>query len=256
MRQLTAFMRKEWLESVRTGKVTILLLLFIGFGILNPAIAKLTPRLLTLMSESLSETGLSVSAVKVDALTSWAQFYKNAPLGLIVFLLVFSGTLTNEYLKGTLINLVTKGLRRWKIIASKGIVLAAFWTAGYWLCYVVTYGYNAYFWDNGAAAHLFFSAFCFYALGIWLISLILAMSAFFGSGSGVMLGVGGSFLIVYLLGLLPRIAEYLPAYLLNASNLTTGNGQPADYAAAIAVTSVWIVLNVVLAVLRFNRKLL
>ncbi|MDO3410342.1 ABC transporter permease [Saccharibacillus sp. CPCC 101409] len=254
MKQLTAFIHKELLESLRTGKVAILLILFILLGILNPAIARLTPWLLSAISDSMSETGLSVAAIEVNALTSWAQFYKNIPIALIVFLLAFSGTLTNEYQKGTLIPMITKGMARWKIVAAKGAAIAAYWTIGYWLCYGITYGYNAYFWGNGNAPGLFFSALGFYLIGLWLVSLILTLSAIAGSGSFVMLGVGGIFLIVYLLGLLPAAGEYLPVRLLHTSNLPVGAGRISDYAAAIAVTLLWTAVNAIAAAFLFDRK--
>ncbi len=43
MRQLFAFGKKEWMELVRSGKFLVLLILFCLFGIMNPAVAKLTP---------------------------------------------------------------------------------------------------------------------------------------------------------------------------------------------------------------------
>jgi len=256
MRQLTALIGKEGLEVIRTGKATILLLVFIVFGILNPAIAKLTPWMFALMSESMAGMGLSASEIQVNALTSWAQFYKNAPIVLIVFLLLFAGILTHERIKGTLINLVAKGLSRWAIIAAKGIVLVACWSVGYWLYYGITYGYTAYFWDNGAASHLVFSAFCLYMTGVWLISLILPMSIFFGSGSAVMLGVGGLFAVVYVIGLLPGAAPYLPTQLLDASTLIQGDGRLSEYAVAIGIALLWSVLNIGIAALLFKRQAL
>ncbi|MEJ8303288.1 ABC transporter permease subunit [Saccharibacillus sacchari] len=256
MRQLTAFIGKEGLEVIRTGKATILALVFILFGILNPAIAKLTPWMFALMSESMAGMGLSASAIEVNALTSWAQFYKNAPLVLIVFLLLFAGILTRERSKGTLVPLVTKGLNRWAIIASKGIVLVASWSIGYWVCYGITYGYTAYFWDNGAASHLLFSAFCVYVLGVWLISLILPLSIFLASGSGVMLGVGGLFAVVYVIGLLPEAAKYLPTRLLEASTLIQGTGRLSEYAIAIGISLLWSALNICIAALLFKRQAL
>ena len=126
MKQLTAFIRKEFMELIRTGKLFILMILFILFGIMNPAIAKLTPW----MMDNLVETGFALPAVDVNALTSWTQFYKNIPIALIVFLLLFSSTLTLEYQKGTLINMVTKGMKRWKIIVSKAVSICLLWTAG------------------------------------------------------------------------------------------------------------------------------
>ena len=87
MRQLSAFLRKEGMEFIRTGKIWILLIIFILFGIMNPAIAKLTPWMVETMSDSLAESGMVLTEVKVNAITSWNQFYKNISMALIIFAL-------------------------------------------------------------------------------------------------------------------------------------------------------------------------
>lgn len=254
MKQLIAFTNKEFMEINRTGKFVILMILFILFGIMNPAIAKLTPWLMETMSESLGDAGLTVTEVKVDALTSWTQFYKNIPIALVIFLLLFSSILTAEYQKGTLINMITKRMERWKIIVSKVTVMIALWTAGYWICYGITYGYNAYFWDNRIASHVFFSAVCFYLIGIWLISLIPFMSVFFQSNSAVIIAAGGVFLAVYLLGFLPDIKAYLPAQLMDSFDLLVGMGELSEYVYAITVTIVLSVLDIAAAIICFNKR--
>lgn len=151
---MSAFLKKEWMELCRTGRLMILLLVFTLFGIMNPALAKLTPWLMETLSESLADTGLVTTSVTVDAMTSWAQFYKNTPVGLIIFILISSGSFTAEYQKGTLIPVVTKGLPRRKIVLAKAWMIFAAWTALYWICFGITYGYNAYFWDNGIACQI------------------------------------------------------------------------------------------------------
>ena len=55
-----AFLKKEYTESARSGKLLLLVILFCAIGIMNPAIAKLTPWLMETMSESLEETGMSI----------------------------------------------------------------------------------------------------------------------------------------------------------------------------------------------------
>lgn len=254
MEQLAAFTGKEFTELVRTGKLFILMILFILFGIMNPAIAKMTPWLMEMMAESLGEAGLMVTEVEIDAMTSWTQFYKNIPIALIIFLLLFSGILTAEYQKGTLVNMITKGMARWGIIASKCIVMVAFWTAGYWMCYGITYAYNAYFWDNGIASHVFVSAVCFYLMGIWLVSLILLMSVFFQSDSAVVIASGSVFLMIYLLGLFPDIKEYLPVQLLSSSGLLAGIEELSEYLSAAAVTIVLSVMNFLATIICFNKR--
>ena len=90
MKSLLSFIKKEWMEHVRSGRLMILGMIFVLFGIMNPAIAKMTPWLMETMADSLAESGLIVSEVKVTALDSWMQFYKNAPMALIVFVLLES----------------------------------------------------------------------------------------------------------------------------------------------------------------------
>ena len=51
MRSFIAFFKKELLESARSGKFMILGILFFAFGVMNPAVAKLTPWMLELMAE-------------------------------------------------------------------------------------------------------------------------------------------------------------------------------------------------------------
>ena len=135
MRSFVAFFKKELLESARSSKLLLLGILFIAFGIMNPAIAKLTPWMLEVMAEQLAESGMTVTAVTVDALTSWTQFFKNIPMALIVFVLVYSGIFTKEYESETLVLVFTKGLSRYKAVLAKTLLTVMLWSAGYWLCY-------------------------------------------------------------------------------------------------------------------------
>lgn len=254
MTQLNAFIKKECMEILRTGKFIILTILFILFGVMNPAIAKLTPWMMKQFSDSLEGSGLVVTEMTVDALTSWVQFFKNVPMALIIFLLMFSGILTLEYQKGTLINMITKGLARWKIVVAKTVVLLLMWSLGYWLCYGITYAYNAYFWDNSIAKDVGFASFCVYMLGVWLISLMMLMSTVFSTGAAVTVGTGGVFFVLYLLGILPDIKDYLPTHLMEASGLLSGVGETGDYTWALAIAAGLTVVQLVLSAVLLNRK--
>ena len=130
MKTLLAFMKKEWLEQLRSGRLAILGILFVLFGIMNPAIAKLTPWLLEVMADALEGSGLSVTAVTVSAMDSWMQFFKNIPMALIVFILLESSIFTKEYQSGTLVLALTKGLDRYKVVISKTLTLLVLWSVG------------------------------------------------------------------------------------------------------------------------------
>lgn len=251
---MRAFLKKEWMEWSRTGRLLVLVLVFLVLGIMNPALAKLTPWMMEMLSESMAETGLSVTDVTVDAMVSWTQFYKNIPLGLILFTLLCSGNFTAEYQKGTLIPVVTKGLSRRKILLAKGAMMTAAWTVLYTLCSGITYAYNAYFWDNGIAFHLLFAIFLTWLSGLWVTGLLIFFSAVAGSSIQVLLGTGGVVLGMYLLGLFPKAGTWLPTRLLDGMALLQGTAAPGDYYGAMAAAVLMIVMGIGLGVLCFDRK--
>lgn len=254
MRQLLAFTKKEWMELSRSGKLLILLVIFFLFGIMNPAIAKLTPWMYEIMAESLQENGLIVQEIKVDAMTSWIQFYKNVPIGLIIFVILFGSTLTGEYQSGTLICVLTKGLVRWKVLGAKGISMLGMWTICYWLCFGVTCGYNDFFWGNRDVPSVFFGAVCIYLLGVWCLALILLMSALFRSTTSVLLAVGGVYAGCYVLSLFPKLNEYMPTGLMSSGQLLGGIVTTGDFIKAIVVTCVSSAAAVIVGVIVFNRR--
>lgn len=252
---MKAFMKKEWMELCRSGRVLVLLLVFALFGIMNPAIAKLTPWLMEeIFSKSFADMGLAVGTVTVDAMTSWEQFYKNIPVALISFVLFCSGSFTAEYQKGTLIPVVTRGLPRQKIVLAKALMIFASWTAVYWLCFGITYGYNAYFWDNGIAQHPFLAAALTWLFGIWVIALLVCLSAVAQSNTQVLAGVGGIVMAMYLGSMLPKISRYLPIKLMDGMSLLHGVSLSENYDVSIAVTGLTVLLCMGLATVFFKRK--
>lgn len=254
MRELRAFTRKEFLWSVRTGKLMFSLILFVLFGIMNPAIAKLTPWLMETLTESLADSGLSIVEITVNALTSWNQFCKNIPMAMVVFLLLFSGTLTGEYEKGTLTMILAKGLARWKVLLAKAMMMTAVWTAGYWLCFAVTWGYNRFFWNDDSTANVLAAGGCYYLLGLWLITLILLMSVVFRTSGSALSAAVCSFAAVYLLGMIPAVKEYLPGFLLGGQALLASAAELSDFVPVVLITLGMSIANLAGATALFARR--
>ena len=254
MRSLLAFTQKEITEQARTGKLLFLGILFVLFGIMNPAVAKLTPWLMEQMADSLADMGMNVTEVTVTAMDSWVQFFKNIPMALIAFVLLESSIFTKEYRSGTLILSLTKGLARYKVVVAKTAVLTLLWTAGYWLCYGVTYAYNAYFWDNSIAQNLTFSAVVWWVFGLWVIALTVLFSTLSGSNTGVLVGTGGVVLASYLVGMIPKVTKYLPTMLTDGNSLIYGAKNPADYTVALTVVCVTAAASFAVSLTVFNKK--
>jgi ABC-2 type transport system permease protein len=254
MISLIAFIKKEMMEQLRSGKLMLLGILFVLFGIMNPAVAKLTPWLLETMADSLAESGMIVTDVTVSAMDSWVQFFKNIPMGLIAFVLIESNIFTKEYDSGTLVLSLTKGLERFKVVVSKTIVLTVLWTISYWMCFGITYGYNEYFWDNSIAQNLMFSVVCWWLFGLWVIGLIILFSTVTNTNTGVLCGTGGVVFVLYLVGLLPKCSKYLPTFLTDGNSLIYGMAETKDYMPSIMIAVVVSLICFVISILIFNKK--
>lgn len=251
---LLAFTKKEWMEAARTGKLLILLLLFTLFGVMNPAIAKLLPWLLEMFADTVEESGIIITELQIDAMTSWTQFFKNIPMALVAFLLLCSDLLTKEYQSGTLLLMLTKGLPRYKAVLAKDILLFSLWTLCYFLCFAVTYGYNAYFWDNSIVDHLFPAVAFWWLFGIWLLGLLMLFSSFLQNSAGTLLCSGGSVVLLYLLSFLPRIKPYTPLFLLDSTSLLAGMTEVAEYGGSLSVTIVSGIVCMAVSLSVINRK--
>ena len=254
MSSLLAFFRKELLDQLRSGKLLFLTILFVLFGILNPAVAKLTPWLLEIMADSMADSGMTITLAEVTAMDSWVQFFKNMPIALIVFVLMEGSIFTKEYQSGTLVLFLTKGLSRYKVIIAKASLMILLWTLGYWLCYGITYSYNAYFWDNSIAKNLAFSAGCWWIFGLWVISLTVLFSTLCQDSTGVLLGSGAVVLASTLLGFFPKLQKYLPTLLSDGNSLIYSLAETEAYTPSLLIAAAMGILCFALSIPLFNKK--
>lgn len=252
MRGYLAFTKKEFVEFNRTYKLLILFAVFLLLGMMNPLTAKLTPMLL----EKFMPEGIKITLGEPTALDSWAQFYKNVPqMGIIVVVLLFSGLMSQEYSKDTLINMLTKGLPRKTVVFSKITMAASMWTAAYGLCFAVSWGYTAYFWKEDTLLSIPFAAFCLWIYGLLLISALVLGSVLFANSYGSLLFTGGFVGLQFLVNIIPNAAKYNPISL-STRNLDLINGVAAksELLVPVIVSLVLCVALVFVSILVFNKK--
>lgn len=251
---MTAFIKKECMELTRTGRLLILGIIFIFFGILNPAIAKLTPWLYELLQDQIADSGLNIGEVSVTAMTSWTQFYKNAPMVLIVLVLLTSSVLTGEYQKGTLIQVVTKGLSRKKIFFSKLLTVYGTWTLLYLVYTGITLGYTMYFWGGDEVSYLPLGIVMYWLFGMFLMSALMLFGTVCDNSGQVLLGTGAVFFSSILLGYIPKLQKFLPSKLMEGLSLSNGTAVPADFTTAIIIAFLLIIICDILGVVIFDRR--
>lgn len=247
-----AFLKKELLESLRTFKLWIMLLIFALFGVMNPLVAKLTPTLV----ESFLPLGDQVTIPDPTAFDSWGQFFKNInQMGTIITLLIFSGVLISELAKGTLINVLTKGLSRKAVILAKFTAVALIWTMSLSLSFLITWAYNSYLFPTDAVNHLFFSVLCIWLFALLLISILLFASTLTNTIYGSLIIVGGAFILGLLLNILPKLEKFNPLSLATKNmDLLIGTIEPSDLLIAIGISLLLLVIFNLLAILIFNKK--
>lgn len=252
MSMYTAFLKKELMESSRTHKLLILLIVFLLFGIMSPVTAKILPDIMS----SVMPEGMSITLPTPSALDSWGQFFKNvSQMGLIVVLLVFGGIMSGEFSKGTLVNMLTKGLSRPVVILSKFTSATLVWTACYALCFGVTYGYTAYFWRMDNVQNLFLSIAGLWVYGVLLIAaLILGGVLLKGNFSGLLFTFG-LVAVTLLISIAPTLNKYNPISCANLNTaLLSGQVVPADFTLSMIMCGGLTVLFIVLSILVFNKK--
>ncbi len=250
MRAYFAFVKKELLESVRTYKLMLVLIVFLLFGMLNPITAKITPELMA----SFMPEGMNITIPEPSASDAWVQFYKNMPLQIVVFMILFSGMIANEISGGTLVNMLTKGLKRGTVILSKLTVMSIIWTVAYYLCFFITYGYTLYLLP-GDLPHLFFSSFCMWLFGILLIVIMLLGGALFANIYGSLLLTGGSAVALMLLNIVPKLQKWNPMRLSSDNmGLLMGQMTTTDFRTAALVTVALFLVLLAGTLVLFNRR--
>ncbi len=212
MRAYLAFTKKELIEYTRNFKMFLAIILFALLGIMNPLTAKFMPELLgNFMPE-----GITILITEPTNLDSWLQFFKNGTqIGLFIIVILLSGMMAKEYEKGTLINMVTKGLPRWTILFSKFTGALLLWTISYWLCFFITLGYTLYYFPEGTTENLTLSVISLYLFGILLIAVLLLGSVLFKNAYGPLLLIGAFLLVLFLWNLFPEAAEWNPLVLVS-----------------------------------------
>lgn len=254
MNGFSPFLKKEFFELWRRGRLILFGVLFVFFGIEAPAIAKLTPYLFKMMSEDMEQQGLIIKEVTSTAASSYEQFFSNLLMILIVFIIVYAGSVTNEFSKGSAIPLLTKGLSRSALILSKLVCALLTWSAGLWLCFGITYGYTAFYWKDSSVTSVLPAVLLWWLFSVMLICLMHLFAAFSSSHIQVMIGTLGVYFALSLFGIAASLKKYLPTALTDSMDICTGKKSVTDILPAVIITAVITVLSAVFSLVLINRR--
>lgn len=252
MRAYISFIKKEFTENLRTYRLFIMGAVFLLFGFMNPAIAKIMPEIV----KAATPAGMEINIPTPTALDSWAQFFKNVgQTGLLVLVIVFCGIMANEFSRGTLINVLTKGMKRSTVIFSKLTMAVIIWSLSYLLCFAVSYFYTAYFWKMDVMNHVFLTFFSLWLYGVLLITLVIIGGILFKSIYGSLLLTGGAVVAMSLINIAPKLQKYNPITLASGNmSLLTAQKAVSDFTPAVIICAALIIALTAASVAIFNKK--
>lgn len=250
MRNYIAFVKKEITEQVRTYRILILLSVFFIFGVLSPITAKLMPDILS----SFMPGGFNMMIPEPTAVDSWTQFFKNTiQMGLILIVIIFSTGLSKEISKGTLINMLTKGLSRGTVILAKFTGMVISYTISLGLAFIVTLWYTLYLFGSEGVYNLGLSIFSAWLFGVFLLSVLLLGQVLIKSSYGGLLLTGIVVVIAIICKIPLSIKAYSPASLTNNIAIITKGVSVQDTCTSVITTTVLIIIIIISTILMFRK---
>jgi len=253
MRQFVAFVKKEFHESMATFRLYILLAIFLLLGIMGPLMALLTPTILEHLAGG--DSGIIITVPDPTAMDAWAQFFSGVvEMGMPILAIIFCGIMSNEFNRGTLVNLLTKGLKRHTVVLAKFISAGILWAVSLLLAAGICYVYTAFYWDTEPMNHVLLTFGAPWLFGLFMISLLTFGGTLFGNFYGSLFTCFGVVLALMLVNIIPDAARYNPTALTGTLSLINGTGEPSDFIRPLIVCGAAIVALIVGSIAVFNRK--
>lgn len=241
-----SFCQKEFIEINRNYKFIIILIAFAMIGFSNPILAKLTP-------EIIAATGFEITIPEPTLIDSWLQFYKNIPTLLILFIILFSSTLSNEISSNSLINMLTRGLPRHDILLSKFTVITSVWIVVYYLSFTITYFYSPLLLE-GNLDNLWIASVFPMLFGVFMIALIILGGVITKRTIGSLLLPFAVYAISSLLSIFQSLHDYMPTNLMSSLQILTGELTARDFLSCSLITIGLTIITIVSAVVIFNKQ--
>jgi len=247
----TGFLKKEIKELVKTPKLIVIASLFVFFAILSPLGAKYINEILSAVGG-----GIEIKFPEPVLLDAWIQFFKNNnSIGMIVFLIMTTGTVVSEKTKGSVMMVLSKNVSRAEFILCKTAAAILLFTVGYILAALVCAYYTSILFAGQDSGGLL-SALCLF----WLLGVFYAALAVFSSvvaktpTTAAIIGIAGYAAFNIPLAI-PGTAKYTPASLSAVgTGLISGTMESAEILITVLITAALCALFVLSSVYIFRRQ--
>lgn len=249
----TAFLKKELMEIFRTSKIIILPVLFVFFGILSPLSAKYMNLILSLAGE---QQGISIKLPDPTFVQSYEQLFKNLYfIMIIVCILVFAGTVSEEKSKGTALLVLTKCLSRNGFILGKLTAAIMLFTFSYAASALICIYYTSLLFHEAINSGVLAGIAMYWLFGLLMISFTLLSSLICRTLTTSAVASFAFYIAVSAFAAAPYVGEYTPGALQGLSvKLAEGLAVPGDSLVPVAVTAGMTVLLMIVSLLTFKKQ--
>ena len=248
-----AFLRKELMEIMKTSKIIILPALFLFFGILSPLSARYMNDIMSLVGE---QQGISIKLPDPTFVVAYEQFFKNIYfMMIIVTILIFAGTVSEEKMKGTIVLVLTKCLSRNGFIIGKLLAAILLFTFSYVVGTIICVYYTSLLFPEFINTGIWVGLAVFWLFGILMLTLTLLTSLLCRSMTTSAVAAFTGYVVVSAIAALPYAGRYSPGALQGlSSELASGSKVPVDALIPAAVTFSLAVALVITAILTFKKQ--
>lgn len=249
---LSTLLDKDLREQWRTMRMLVVAVVFIGFGIASPLIARYMPELMGTLGR---DSGIIIDVPPPTLADAIGQFVRNiGQTGVLAAILLAMGSVATEKERGTAAMWLTKPTTRAAFLASRAIAVVVVLGIGVAGAAIAGYAYTALLFEAPPA-------------GGWLLMcvlLLLQMSAyaavtFLGSTltrspmAAAGLGIA-ALTIIAIIGALPVVGAWTPSGLADAGLAIAAGASPEHLWEPVLATAVLIGLSLGGAWWSFRRQ--
>ncbi len=245
-------LRKEWMDSLRSYRLLIVVVVLALFGMTSPLVAKVLPQVLA----SALPQGTEISQI-IPTPTVWdavTQYVKNmSQFSVILAVLVTMGVVAQEKDKGTAAMMLVKPLPRGSFLLAKFLALAAVFAIAIIIAGIGSYYYTMLLFEPLNILHwLVLNVFLFiYAMVIVAVTLFCStITKSQGAAGGISIGIVVAGLII---GVIRNTGRFLPGEL-NTWSVRLLHGDTTTSWTSLGVSIGLIVAFLAAAWLIFRRQ--
>lgn len=213
MSSMLTLIRKELLETLRKHRLLVMITIFALIGLMSPIGTKYLGQIL----KQLLPSGYVLKFREASEIEAYFQFFKNiSQIGLIVLIIITSGLMADELEKKTIVNVLSKGVRREYIIVSKFISSVIVWMVSYIISIIIFEYYTSLFWGNEISLPIIlYSNLLVFFYGVLIISINIFLGIMFKNKILTIVICSIFSLIQMFIAIFPEIYKLLPISLLS-----------------------------------------